>query len=149
MTDQREQLKQNVQNYSHMLKQFSDDHGSEQRHWHMLKQFSADYHSDEKLRARIDGGDVAPLFEATDLPGDAPSLEGVKVRVVADTNQVQHVVIPPDPARILRDSEMQGISGGSTAGTAGTGGSASSVICSTAPSCLSSVGSASTVGSAS
>ena len=54
MADQREQLEQNLQNYSHML-----------------KQFSADYHSDEKLRARIDGGDVAPLFEATDMPSGA------------------------------------------------------------------------------
>ena len=115
------------------------------------KQFSADYHSDEKLRARIDSGDVAPLYEAlnADLPGDARASrppEGVKVRVVADTDQEQYFVVPSDPSWMLRDSDMQDVSGGSSVGTAGSLGSAGTAITSSAPSTLSTGGTAGTGG---
>ena len=99
MADQREQIKQDLQKYAHQL-----------------KKFSADYHGDEKLRARIDGGDVMPLFEALnpDMTGQRPP-EGMRVRVVTDTDQERYFVIPSDPSWMLRDSEMQSIAGGNAA----------------------------------
>lgn len=112
----------------------------------LLKKFSADYHSDEKLRARIDTGDLSPLFEA--LNSKAPEGIGAQLRVVADTDKVQHVIIPPDPTWVLRDSHMSDISGGSTVGSAGSVGSASTFLCSTCPSCAGTIGSAGTAGSA-
>ena len=114
----------------------------------LLNKFSADYRSDEKLRARIDGGDVAPLFEA--LGSDVPEIIGtdVQLRVVADTDTVQHMVIPPDPVRLLRDSDTSEISGGSTVGSAGTVGCVGTFLSSTVPSTAGTVGSAGTAGSA-
>ena len=133
MADQQEQIKEDLQKYSHLL-----------------KQFSADYRSDEKLRARIDGGDAAPLFKALnpDVPGGMNVPEGIQVRVVADTDQVQHMVIPSNPTWMMQDSDMQNISGGSTAGSASSVGSAGCFLCVCVPSTVSSAGTAGCAGSA-
>lgn len=114
----------------------------------LLNKFNADYRSDEKLRARIDGGDITPLFEA--LGSDVPEIIGtdVQLRVVADTDKVQHMVIPPDPTWLLQDSDMSNISGGSTVGSAGSVGSTSTFLTSTGPSSIGTIGSAGTAGSA-
>ena len=111
----------------------------------LLKKFSAEWHSDEKLRARIEGGDFAPFFEAMDA--DMP--EGIQLRIVADTDQVQHLALPADPTKRLRDSEMQDISGGSSLGSASSVGSAGCFLCITAPSTFGTAGTAGTAGSAS
>ena len=134
MDDQQKQAIEDLQKYSHLL-----------------KQFSINYHSDEKLRTRIDGGDVAPLYEAlnSDVPGGAHPPEGMQVRVVADTDQVQHMVIPSNPMWMMQDSDMQNVSGGTTAGTAGSIACASTLLCSTCPSSVGSAGTAGTIGSAS
>ena len=111
----------------------------------VLKKFRAAYDNDEKLRARIDAGDVAPLLEMLD-PSVAENKD-VELRVVTDTDEVQHMIMPPDPTWVVRDSDMSSISGGSTVGSAGTVGSASTLLSGCFPSSFGCVGSAGTAGS--
>lgn len=107
--------------------------------------FAKRYQSDSELRSRIDAGDVAP---ALDEIGIAPP-QGFDVRIVCDTKDTCHIVLPPDPNGELSDEALTAIAGGKSAGTAATIGSAGSVACSCVPSTVGSAGSASTAGTAS
>ena len=109
-----------------------------------MQELNAAYRSDEKLQRRIDGGDIAPAVEAFGL--DLP--DGVDLRIVADTESVRHLILPPDPNAVVADRSLTQVAGGSTAGSAGTVGSAGCFACSTSPSTLSSIGSAGSAGSA-
>ena len=101
---------------------------------------------DEALRARCAAGDVEDLLP--DLGIEPPS--GVEVRIVGDSAEVRHLVLPPDPNQQLSDETLASIAGGGkTASTAGTVGSAGSMACSTVPSSVSSAGSLGTVGTSS
>ena len=125
MATQQERVEQDLQKYSHQL-----------------KQFSADYHGDSKLRARIDNNDVAPVAEALgmEIPQD------VEVRVFVNTADTFYLTLPLDPGAALQDEGLMSISGG--VGTDGPGASTAGSLGSlgTIPSCASS---ASTVGSVS
>ena len=101
------------------------------------------YRADPELRARIDSGDAAGAL--AELGIDLP--EGVDHRIVADTREVRHFALPPDPNTLLRDETLAEVSGGSTLGSAASVGSMSSFVCSTGPSSLSSAGTAGTAGS--
>ncbi len=109
-----------------------------------MQELNAAYRSDEELRRRIDGGDSAPAVEAFGL--DMPA--GLELRVVADTAEVFHLILPPDPNAAMADGALSEVAGGSTASSAGTVGSAGCFGCSTSPSTLSSVGSAGSAGTA-
>ncbi len=109
-----------------------------------LRGFTSRYWSDAALRARIDSGDLSSVKEELDL-SVSPDVE---LRVLANTNDIYHVVMPQDPNFALSDHALENVAAGSTAGTAGSAGTASSVASSTAASTIGSVGSASTAGSA-
>ena len=103
------------------------------------------YRLDESLRARVDAGDVEDLLP--DLGLDLPP--GMEVRIVADSADTHHVVLPPDPNQQLSDEALGAVAGGGkTASTAGTVGTASTMASSTVPSSASSAGSAGSVGTA-
>ena len=107
------------------------------------------YRDDESFRASLDKAGAAEILSVF-FDFDAPVAEDVRVKIVVDTEEVSHLVLPPDPNRQLRDEQLGDMAGGtSTAGTAGTISTASTVQTSTLPSSLSSAGSAGTVGSAS
>lgn len=109
-----------------------------------MLEFNVAYRSDEGLRRRVDGGDFAPVAEAFGL--DMPP--GMALRVVPDTEQVHHVIMPPNPNAVIADSALSEVSGGSTASSAGSAGSVGCFACSTSPSTISSLGSAGSAGSA-
>lgn len=103
------------------------------------------YLEDEFLRARIDSGDVSDTLSELGI-AETP---GVEMRIVVDTPDRVHFVLPPDPNVELGDESLAAVAGGKTAGSAGSVSSASSVGCSTVPSSVSSAGTAGTVGTAS
>ena len=70
-----------------------------------LVRFGARYRGDERLRARIDGGDYS------DLDGTVP--EGTEVRVVHQTPEVCYVPMPEDPNSALADRQLSPAAGGS------------------------------------
>lgn len=110
-----------------------------------LMEFRASYDSDEALRQRIDAGDGSPLLEAVGL--NLPS--GVDARVVPAKEDVHYVIMPPDPSVLVRDQDLESVAGGtSTVGSGGTAASASTFLCSCIPSCLATLSSAGTAGSA-
>ena len=109
-----------------------------------LMKFRASYDTDEALRQRIDSGDGGPLLEAVGL--NLP--DGVDARVVPAQEDVHYVIMPPDPSFMLRDQELEQVSGGSTVGTGGSAATGSSFLCSTIPSSLGTLSSAGTAGSA-
>ena len=111
--------------------------GNEIQNLKPLIDFSKEYHSNEALRARIDGGDVAPLVEALDM--EVP--QGMEVRVFANTADTFYLPLRPDPSMMLEDNDLISISGGSTASSAGTISTAG-----TAPSSLSTAGTAGSAG---
>ena len=81
--------------------------------------------------------------------GIEPSVPGVEMRIVADTEETTHLVFPPDPDAVLSDDALIRVAGGSnTASTAASVGSVASFGCSTAPSTVSSGGTASSAGTA-
>lgn len=102
---------------------------------------------DAELRARLSGD--AGADELRKLGIDPPS--GVEARIVADTEETMHVVLPLDPNAMLSDESLSRVSAGaagdtvSTAGCVGTGGS---FACSTVPSTVSSGGTVSSAGTA-
>ena len=98
---------------------------------------------DAGLRERLAGD--AGRDELRKL-GIEPSVPGMEMRIVADTEDTTHLVFPPDPDAVLSDEELLQVSGGSTASSALCVGTAASFACSTAPSTLSSGGCASTAG---
>ena len=103
------------------------------------------YRDDATLRARLDSDDVSDSLAELGivLPPD------LQVRIVADTPETHHLVLPPDPNIHLSDEELAMVAGGKSAGSAGSISSVSSVACSTIPSTVSTLGSAGTAGTAS
>ena len=99
------------------------------------------YHRDGGARIEPGTEAYAALSEmGIDLP---PRLE---IHVSVNTQDIFHVVFPPDPNTMLSDEALGAVAGGSTASTVGSAGSASTL--GTAISCISSAGCASSVGSA-
>ena len=79
------------------------------RYYELLERFSADYRSDSELRARIDGGDIAPAVAALGLEDLQREVE---VRVVSNTPDVLHVVLPPPEEQVVPDSLLEMVVGG-------------------------------------
>lgn len=79
------------------------------RYYELLEKFSADYHSDARLKARIDGGDIAPAVEALGLEEVRREVE---VRIVSDTQEVRHVIMPPAAEQVMPDSMLEMVAGG-------------------------------------
>ena len=79
------------------------------RYYELLEKFSADYHSDARLKARIDGGDIAPAVAALGLEDVQRELE---VRIVSDTEAVRHVIMPPAAEQVMPDSLLEMVAGG-------------------------------------
>lgn len=98
------------------------------------------FHEDESLRARVAGGETPEVLSEFGI--SIP--ERMEARIVENTDDVTHVVFPPDPNRALSDERLSGVAGGDCAGTLGTVGSWGSV-----PSCVSSAGSVGSISSAS
>jgi len=114
--------------------------------YEFLKDFSKQYWNDEALRARVDGGDMSLIREGL----NALSFPEVELKLAANTRDVYHVVMPPDPNYALSDQELERVAaGGSTAGSASTAGSLGTIATSTAASSASSAGSVACAGSAS
>ncbi len=103
------------------------------------------YRSEPALRSRIDGGDVADFLP--DLGIVMPP--GVDTRIVVNTTDTFHVVMPPDPNVDLSDEVLSAVAGGKSAGSAGSVGTASSLACACLPSSVATAGTAGTAGSAS
>ncbi len=70
------------------------------------------YRSDSDFRSRIDGGDVTDALSELGL--ELPP--GTEARIVANTPETVHVVLPPDPNARLSDEALAAVSGGSSAG---------------------------------
>lgn len=101
--------------------------------------FADRYRGDPTLRARIVAGDLSEaLSELRITP-----LPETEMRIVANTGQVIHFVLPPDPNVDLTDETLESITGGATVSSAGT---AATFGC--LPSCVGSVSSAGSVGTA-
>ena len=104
------------------------------------------YQNDADLRTRIDGGDVADSL--LELGFVLPP--GIEARIVANTADTFHVVMPPDPNAELSDEALSMVAGGKSASSAGSAGSVGTV--SSVGSCagtISTAGSAASAGSAS
>ena len=114
---------------------------ADEKRFDMIAAIVERYHGDADFRTRIGRGDHADLFKEF----GHPRLDGVDYRFLADTDELVHFVMPPDPNTDLADDQLSQISGGGCASTAGTIGSASTVLTFTS---ISTVGSASTLGSA-
>ena len=97
------------------------------------------YHEDESLRTRIHDGDASEVL--SDLGITMP--DHMEVRIVADTDDVSHVIFPADPNKSLSDEQLTSVVGGETAGSLACVGSLSSF-----PSSVSSALSAGSVSSA-
>ena len=108
--------------------------------------FADAWRGDPEFRARADEDLRSVLAEqGMELPPP-----GVELRVVENTADVYHFVLPPDPNVALSDESLGMVAGGKSASTIGTAGSAStlSTVCTTA-SCAASAGSLGSAGSAS
>ena len=88
------------------------------RYYELLERFSADYRSDSELKARIDGGDVSPAVEALGLEDLQREVE---LRVVSNTPEVLHVVMPPPEEQAVPDSMLEMVVGGTGGLPAGSG----------------------------
>ena len=114
-----------------------------ERNREKLLAFRASYDRDEALRRRIDAGDGGPLLEMLGL--DFPS--SANARVVLAQEDVHYVIMPPDPSVVLRDRQLETVTGGSAFGTAGSVLTAGSFACSCVPSSFGTVSSAGTASS--
>ncbi len=104
--------------------------------WEAFVRFGEQYRTDAALRDRLNSGDMSDVLDALGfyLPPD------MDTRVVADTSDTMHVVLPTAPSIPLSDEMLTAVAGGKSASSAGTGGCAGSMACSTLPSTASSVG---------
>lgn len=95
-----------------------------------LEALAERYRGDAGLRSRIESGDVKEALECLDIELPAAA----EARIAADTDEITHLVFPPDPNAELSDAELNIVSGGgaSSLGTVG------SIGC--FPSCLGSAG---------
>ena len=109
------------------------------RNYGTLKRFGERYRADAALRARIAAGDRSDLD--AELPAE------VEVRVVQQTPETHHFLLPPDPNARVQDRALEGVAGGTGSGNAplstiGSVGSLGSI-----PSTASSAGSAGSISS--
>ena len=103
------------------------------------------YQTDEAVRTRIDSGNAAEFLP--DLGIDLP--DSIASRIIFNTADTYHFVLPPDPNEVLSDETLNMVAGGKTGGSAGTVGCAGSFLCACGPSSVSSAGTVGSVGSAS
>ena len=90
------------------------------------------YHTDDSFAERCETDPLSVLREhGIDIP------HGSDVRIVPNTDETYHLVLPQDPNTVLEDESLGAVVGGSTASTTGT--------ISSLPSCI---GCASTLASA-
>ncbi len=108
-----------------------------------IEAFAERYRGDDAFRAHVDSG--AAVEEIDDL--GLRVREGVALRVVADTEDVRHLVLPPDPNAELSDEALSGVSAGGAASSLATVGCGGSFACSTVPSTVSSTSSVSSASS--
>lgn len=104
-----------------------------------LESLADEWKDDPSGRARADET-VRGLFseQGIDVPNE------VELRVVEDTRDVHHVIMPPDPNAALADEALSGVSGGANCvGSAGTASSVGTFI-----SCIGSAGTASSASTA-
>ncbi len=121
--------------------------GRIRRHYPAFVGLANRYRDDASVRNRIDSGDTSEILG--DFGVRMPP--GIQVRLVPNTPETFHVVLPPDPNIGLSDESLDTLSaGGKSAGSAGTAGTAGSVgtVCGTAGT-VSSASSAGSAGSAS
>ncbi len=97
------------------------------------------YRNDEEFRSAIDDG-REDAFAAFGM--ETPGLQDMDVRVVANTDEIRHFIMPPDPNASLTDEQLSSIAGGSEPNLSSIG-TASTLMCSTLPSTASTL---STVG---
>ena len=118
-----------------------NDHDSIRSYARGLAPFARSFRSDPEFRGRATS-EVRSLLEqhGIALP------QGVQVEIIENTDELYHLVLPPDPNAILSEEDLSMVAGGTTAGTAGTLGSLSSA--SSVPSTVSTAGSASTASTA-
>ena len=76
---------------------------------HKKNEFTEAYHADADLRARAEADPRAVLVERG-LDELAPS--GAEVRIVANTGDTIHFILPPDPNAQMSDESLLNISGG-------------------------------------
>ena len=100
--------------------------------------FGDDYWADPALRARAGADPRGVLAErGLEIP------PAVDARIVANTDEVFHLVLPPDPNTVLEDETLHAVAGGDTFGSVGSASTASTI-----PSTVSCAGTAGTLGSA-
>ena len=78
-----------------------------------LDRFGQRYRSDAALRDAVDGGDARRLLQEAGVSVPA----GYDIRVVADTEDTIHVVMPPDPNADLEDETLDAVVGGGSMAT--------------------------------
>ena len=100
----------------------------------MVHSLAVDWRSDATLRTRAaEGREIL-----SERGFDVSNVD--EVRIVENTSEVFHLVLPLDPNSALMDEDLDGVAGGAQTG-AQTAGTASCL--GTIPSCISSVSSAS------
>ena len=78
---------------------------------HKMNELTEAYHADADLRARAAADPRAVLVERG-LDELAPS--GAEVRIVANTGDTVHFMLPPDPNAEVSDETLANVAGGST-----------------------------------
>lgn len=74
-----------------------------------MDEFTAAYHADAGVRARAEAEPRAVLVE---YGLDALAPPGADVRIVANTGDTSHVMLPPDPNAEMSDEALTNIAGG-------------------------------------
>ncbi len=106
---------------------------------------AARYRDDAALRSQVEDGEVADFLSEIGIA--LPP--GIEARVVANTADTYHVVLPPDPNVKLSDESLSAVAGGKSAGSAASVGTAGTLACACLASSVSTAGTAGTAGSAS
>ena len=110
--------------------------------WLAFQDAARRYRDDGPWRERIDNGDAEAISALMrDVALNVAS--DTTVRVAANDEGTFHIVLPPDPNMRMADESLTRVVGGVRAGTLASVLSLGCVLCSTAPSTLTSVGSAS------
>ena len=84
--------------------------------------FSENLRSDPDFRHQADSDPHAALARY-----DIEYPETVDIRIIENTDEVFHLVLPPDPNQALMDEDLLVVAGGKSASSAGTASTASSV----------------------
>ena len=107
------------------------------------------YREDAGYRRRVQADPIAAFREqGIEWPAGGVALDGVEVRVVANTDDRLYVVLPSEPNWDLSDETLAAVAGGETVASAGSVGTAGSIACSTAFGSFGTIGTAGTASSA-